>query len=193
MSTESVRILAFAGSTRSESLNKRLVEAVTALVDPASAEVEVIDLRDFPLPLYDGDLEDASGVPDNGMKLKEKFQSADALLISTPEYNTSLPAVLKNAIDWISRPVEGVPWLSGISGQVLGAMSASPGSTGGMQALAHLRQMFSNLGAYVVPGFTACPNAAAAFDDSGKFVNDAQAQQYARYVDQVIALAKARK
>ncbi len=84
-------------------------------------------------------------------------------------------------------------WLAEIRGQVLGAMSASPGSTGGMQALGHLRQMFSSLGAYVVPGFTACPNAGAAFDESGKFVNEAQAQQYAAYVEQVVALARARK
>ena len=191
MSDGPVKILALAGSTRSDSLNKRLIEAVAALADPASAEVEVIDLRDYPLPLYDGDLEDAEGVPDNAMALKEKFLAADALLISTPEYNTSLPAVLKNAIDWISRPVDGVPWLSEIRGQVLGAMSASPGSTGGMQALGHLRQMFSNLGAYVVPGFTACPNAAGAFDEHGNFVNEAQGKQYAAYLAQVTALARA--
>ena len=193
MSTEKVKILALAGSTRGDSLNKQLLAAVTALADPEQAEVEIIDLRDFPLPLYDGDLEEAEGVPENAMILKEKFRSADALLISTPEYNTSLPAVLKNAIDWISRPVEGVPWLSEIRGQVLGAMSASPGGTGGMQALTHLRQIFMNLGAYVVPGFTACPSAGAAFDDSGNFANEAQAKQFAGYVAEVVALARARK
>lgn len=188
-----VKVLALAGSTRSQSLNKRLLAAVAALADPATAEVETIDLRDFPLPLYDGDLEEAEGVPENAMALKEKFRAADALLISTPEYNTSLPAVLKNAIDWISRPVQGVPWLAEISGQVLGAVSASPGSTGGMQALAHLRQMFSNLGAYVVPGFTACPNAAGAFDEAGNFASEAQAKQYGGYLAQVVALAEARR
>jgi NAD(P)H-dependent FMN reductase len=193
MSDGRVKVLALAGSTRSESLNKRLLAAVAALADPATAEVEFVDLRDFPLPLYDGDLEEAEGIPENAMVLKEKFLEADALLISTPEYNTSLPAVLKNAIDWISRPVEGVPWLSEIRGQVLGAMSASPGSTGGMQALGHLRQMFSNLGAYVVPGFTACPNAASAFTEEGAFANEAQEKQYAGFLAEVVALAKARK
>ena len=97
------------------------------------------DRRFLAVKLVVRDLEEAEGIPAHAMTLKEKFQSADALLISTPEYNTSLPAVLKNAIDWISRPVPGVPWLAGISGQVLGGMSASPGGTGGMQALAHLR------------------------------------------------------
>ncbi len=193
MSGEPVRILAFAGSTRSESLNKRLLSAVVGLVDPAAAEIEQIDLRDFPLPLYDGDLEETEGIPSNAMKLKDKFVRSDALLIATPEYNTSLPAVLKNAIDWVSRPVPDVPWLAGIGGQVIGAMSASPGSTGGMQALGHLRQMFTNLGAFVVPGFTACPNAAGAFDDKGNFVNEAQRKQYAAYLHQVVAMAEWRR
>jgi NAD(P)H-dependent FMN reductase len=188
-----VKILALAGSTRTESLNKRLLAAVVALADPETTDIEVIDLRDFPLPLYDGDLEEAEGVPENAMVLKEKFLGADALLVSTPEYNTSLPAVLKNAIDWISRPVDGVPWLAEIRGQVLGAMSASPGSTGGMQALSHLRQMFSNLGAYVVPGFTACPNAADAFDGQGNFANEAQSKQFAAYLAQVETLSRAMK
>ena len=193
MSVDTVKILALSGSTRTESLNKRLLAAVVALADPEKMDIEVIDLRDFPLPLYDGDLEVTEGVPQNAMALKEKFLAADALLISTPEYNTSLPAVLKNAIDWISRPVDGVPWLAEIRGQVLGAMSASPGSTGGMQALGHLRQMFSNLGAYVVPGFTACPNAAAAFDADGSFVNEAQGKQYGAYLAQVEKVARALK
>ena len=193
MSSDRVKILALAGSTRTESLNKRLLAAVVALADPETADIEIIDLRDFPLPLYDGDLEEAQGVPENALALKEKFLSADALLISTPEYNTSLPAVLKNAIDWISRPVDGTPWLAEIRGQVLGAISASPGSTGGMQALGHLRQMFSNLGAYVVPGFTACPNAAEAFDDQGNFANEAQSKQFAAYLAQVETLARAMK
>ena len=193
MSQSPIKILALSGSTRSASLNKRLLAAVVALVDPEQAEVEIIELRDYPLPLYDGDLEEAEGIPAHAMTLKKKFQSADALLISTPEYNTSLPAVLKNAIDWISRPVPDVPWLAGISGQVLGAMSASPGGTGGMQALAHLRTMFSNLGGYVVPGFTACGNAAAAFDDEGNFADDELRSKYAGYVEQVVALARCRQ
>lgn len=193
MTDSAVRVLALAGSTRTDSLNKRLLRAVVRRVDGDAARIEKIDLRDYPLPLYDGDLEEHSGVPEHAMTLKRLFIEADALLIATPEYNTSLPAVLKNAIDWISRPVPDTPWLAGISGQVIGAMSASPGSTGGMQALDHLRRMFSNLGAYVVPGFTACPNAGTAFDEAGDFVNDAQGEQYAAYLRQVITLAEWRR
>ena len=95
MSDGPVKILALAGSTRSESLNKRLIEAVAALADPASAEVEVIDLRDSPLPLYDGDLEDAEGIPENVAKLAAQIAAADAVIISTPEYNKMLTGVLK--------------------------------------------------------------------------------------------------
>jgi NAD(P)H-dependent FMN reductase len=189
MSSNAIKLLALSGSTRTDSLNKRLLRAVVDLVPAGGAEVNLIDLRDYPLPLFDGDLEEQEGIPAHAMTLKQLFMDADALLISTPEYNTSLPAVLKNAIDWISRPVPDQTWLAGISGQVLGAMSASPGSTGGMSALAHLRQMFSNLGAIVVPGFTACPNAGAAFADDGGFANEAQRALYAGYVEQVLSLA----
>lgn len=189
MSSNAIKLLALAGSTRTDSLNKRLLQAVVDLVPDGDAEVNLIDLRDYPLPLFDGDLEVQEGIPDNAMTLKQLFLDADALLISTPEYNTSLPAVLKNAIDWISRPVPDQSWLAGISGQVVGAMSASPGSTGGMSALAHLRQMFTNLGALVVPGFTACPNAGEAFNDDGSLANEAQRAVYASYMEQVLSLA----
>jgi NAD(P)H-dependent FMN reductase len=189
VSNQAIKLLALAGSTRTDSLNKRLLQAVVNLVPEGGAEVNLIDLRDYPLPLFDGDLEEQEGIPEHAMTLKQLFLDADALLISTPEYNTSLPAVLKNAIDWISRPVPDQTWLAGISGQVVGAMSASPGSTGGMSALAHLRQMFSNLGALVVPGFTACPNADAALADDGGFAHEAQRALYAGYVQEVLALA----
>ena len=189
MSSNAIKLLALSGSTRTDSLNKRLLRAVVDLVPAGDAEVNLIDLRDYPLPLFDGDLEETEGIPAHAMTLKQLFLDADALLISTPEYNTSLPAVLKNAIDWISRPVPDQTWLAGISGQVVGTMSASPGSTGGMSALAHLRQMFSNLGALAVPGFTACPNADAAFADDGSFANEAQRGLYAGYMEQVVALA----
>lgn len=192
MSGDTIRVLALSGSTRTESLNKRLLAAVAGLTEEAGAEVDVIELRDYPLPLYDGDLEDAEGIPENGTKLKRRFVECDAVLISTAEYNTSLPGVLKNAIDWISRPVEGEPRLAGIAGQVYGIMSASPGSMGGLNALLHLRQLLSNLGAYVVPGFTACPNAASAFDEAGNLQHDMQRQLFAGYVKQVVELARFR-
>ena len=91
------KILAFAGSTRTESFNKKLIRIAVAGARQAGAEVTLIDLRDFPLPLYDGDLEDRDGLPENAKKLKQLFLTHDGLLISAPEYNSSITGVMKNA------------------------------------------------------------------------------------------------
>ncbi len=105
------RILAFASSTRRESFNKKLVTIAAQGAREAGAEVTLIDLKDFPLPLFDQDLEAEQGMPENGKHLKKLFIDHDGLLIASPEYNSSLPAVLKNVIDWVSRPAPGeLPW-----------------------------------------------------------------------------------
>src|SRR6185503_14534211 len=97
------KILAFAGTTRVDALNKKLIRVATAAAKAAGAEVTLIDLRDFPLPLYDGDLEEKEGIPANGVKLKGLMMAHRGLLLSTGEYNSSVTGVLKNTIDWISR------------------------------------------------------------------------------------------
>src|SRR5713101_7819598 len=112
------RILAFAGSLRVESSNKKLVRAAADAVRAAGGEVTVVDLRDFPMPLYDGDIEAASGVPENGKKLKKMFVESQGFLISSPEYNSSITGVLKNTIDWVSRPAPGEPGLVAFTGKV---------------------------------------------------------------------------
>src|SRR4051812_15650015 len=101
------RILAFAGSTRSDSLNKKLVRIAADGARAAGAEVTLVDLRELPMPIYDGDLEAAESLPENAMKLRTLMMSHQGLLISSPEYNSSFSAVLKNAIDWVSRPQPG--------------------------------------------------------------------------------------
>ena len=95
------RILAFAGSLRKDSYNKKLVQIAVQGARRAGAEVTYIDLKDYPLPIYDGDLEAATGIPENGQKLKKLFLDHDGLLLSAPEYNSSITAVLKNVIDWV--------------------------------------------------------------------------------------------
>jgi chromate reductase len=109
------RILAFAGSTRGESFNKKLVQIAVKGARGAGADLTLLDLEDFPLPLFDQDLEAEHGMPDNGTKLKRLFIDHDGLLVASPEYNSSITAVLKNAIDWLSRPAPGEHpwWLSG--------------------------------------------------------------------------------
>src|SRR4051794_3544661 len=97
------KILAFAGSTRTASFNKQVVQIAAEGARAAGAQVEIIDLRDLPMPLFDQDLEAAEGLPENAKKFKALLRSSDALLIASPEYNSSISAVLKNAIDWASR------------------------------------------------------------------------------------------
>jgi chromate reductase, NAD(P)H dehydrogenase (quinone) len=163
-----LQILAFAGSTRSDSYNKRLVRIAAEGAKKAGVDATFIDLRDFPLPLYDEDLEEKEGVPDNAKKLKALFYKCHGLLIASPEYNSSISAVLKNAIDWISRPVEGeTDSLGCIRGKVASVMSTSPGALGGLRGLVHVRSILGNIGVIVLPVQVAVPKAHEAFNADG--------------------------
>ena len=161
------RILAFASSTRRESFNKKLVTIAAQGAREAGAEVTLIDLKDFPLPLFDQDLEAEQGMPENGKKLKKFFIDHGGLLIASPEYNSSLPAVLKNAIDWVSRPAPGEPSLVAFRGKVATLMSASPGALGGLRGLVHVRSILGNIGVIVLPDQLAVPKANEAFEADG--------------------------
>jgi NAD(P)H-dependent FMN reductase len=169
------RILAFAGSTRTESFNKRLVRIAAAGASAAGAEVTIINLRDYPLPLYDGDLEERDGLPANVRTLKDLFLAHQGLLISAPEYNSSITAVLKNTIDWVSRPVPGEAALNCFDGKVAGLMSASPGALGGLRGLVHVRAILQNIRVLTIPEQIAVPNAAEAFAPDGS-LKDARQQ-----------------
>jgi len=166
--TDTPKILAFAGSTREGSFNKKLVRLAAEGARDAGAQVTLIDLRDHPLPLYDGDLEAAEGLPENATRLKRLFKEHDGLLISAPEYNGSLSGVLKNTIDWVSRPAEGEGRLAGFAGKVAGLLSASPGALGGLRGLNHLRQILSGIGVLVLPEQQAVARAGEAFDEQGR-------------------------
>lgn len=168
------RILAFAGSTRTESFNKRLVKIAAAGARAVGADVALIDLRDFPLPLYDGDLESREGLPANARALKDLFLANQGLLISAPEYNSSMTAVLKNTIDWVSRPVQGEPPLNCFDGKVAALMSASPGALGGLRGLVHVRAMLQNIRVLTIPEQVGVPNAAEAFAPDGSLKDGKQ-------------------
>ena len=161
------RILAFAGSTRRESFNKKLVAIAAQGAREAGTEVTLIDLKDFPLPLFDQDLEAEQGMPENGKKLKKLFIDHDGLLIASPEHNSSFPAVLKNAIDWVSRPAPGEPSLVAFRGKAATLMSASPGALGGLRGLVHLRSILGNIGVIVLPDQIAVAQAHEAFNPDG--------------------------
>jgi chromate reductase, NAD(P)H dehydrogenase (quinone) len=124
------RILAFAGSTRGGSFNKKLIKIAAAGASAAGAEVTLIDLRDYSMPLYDGDLEASEGLPDNAHLLRRLFFTHDGLLVACPEYNSSISGVLKNTIDWVSRPRPDEPDLACFTGKVAAIMSASPAILG---------------------------------------------------------------
>jgi NAD(P)H-dependent FMN reductase len=162
--TMTPRILAFAGSLRRDSFNKKLVPIAAKAARDAGAEVTLIDLKDFPLPLFDQDLEAEQRMPDNGKKLKQLFIDHDGLLIASPEYNSSVTAVLKNAIDWVSRPAPGEPSLVAFRSKVATLMSASPGALGGLRGLVHVRSILSNIGVIVLPDQIAVPKAHEAFN-----------------------------
>lgn len=162
------RILAFAGSLRRDSWNKKLVKVAAQGARAAGAEVTEIDLKDFPLPLYDGDIEQAEGLPANAKKLKELFLAHQGLLISCPEYNSSITAVLKNAIDWVSRPGPGEASLACFAGKVVSLMAASPGALGGLRGLVHVRSILGNIQCIVLPDQVAVSKVHEAFDESGK-------------------------
>ena len=147
----SIKILAFDGSGRVDSMNGKLLKEAVASLKAKEADVTVINLHEMDLPLYDGDLERESGIPESAQKLKKLFNSHDALLIASPEYNGGMSGLLKNAIDWVSRQLEGEGMYPGIKGKVVGLMSAAPGKLGGMRGLAQLNTTLFGMGALVLP------------------------------------------
>ncbi len=161
------KILAFAGSLRRESYNKKLVKLAIAGARAAGAEVTYLDLRDLPLPVYDGDLEATEGLPANAKRLKELMKAHDGFLISAPEYNSSITGALKNAIDWASRAEPGEPPLVCFTDKVAALMSASPGALGGLRGLVHVRAILNNIGVHVLPMQVAVPKAHEAFTPEG--------------------------
>jgi len=169
------KILAFAGSTRTDSYNKRLVKIAANGARAEGAEVTLIDLRDFLLPLLDGDLESRDGLPPNARKLKDLFLAHHGLLISSPEYNSSISGVLKNVIDWVSRPAPGEAPLACFDGKVAAFISASPGALGGLRRLVHVRSILGNIKVLVLPDQVAVPKADEAFNPDGS-LKDAKQQ-----------------
>jgi NAD(P)H-dependent FMN reductase len=149
------------------SFNKKLVKIAAASARAAGAEVTELDLREVPMPLYDGDLEASEGIPSNAQKLKELMLAHEGLLISAPEYNSGITGVLKNAIDWASRSAPGETPLACFVGKTAALMSASPGALGGLRGLVHVRSILSNIHVLVLPDHIAVPRAHEAFNPDG--------------------------
>jgi NAD(P)H-dependent FMN reductase len=187
---EDPRILVMAGSTRSDSANKKLARLAAAKAEAAGGKITLIDLRDFPMPVYDGDLEAADGIPAQGVRLKALFKAHQGLIIASPEYNSSITAVLKNAIDWVSRPEPGEPPLVAFTGKVALIVSASPGNLGGLRGLVHLRSILGNIGVLVLPDQLAISQAYGAFAPDGSLNDSRQAEQLERITQRLVELVR---
>ena len=171
---EALRILALAGSARKDSFNKRLMHIATAGARAAGAEVTIVDFRDFELPLFDQDCEARDGLPAAARQLKQLFNTHQGLLISSPEYNSSISPLLKNAIDWVSRLDGKEPPLASIAGKTAVIMSASPGALGGLRGLRHVREILSNIQVLVLPDQIAVVKAHEAFQPDGSLKDPQQ-------------------
>lgn len=178
--SQTPRILAFGGSLRAASWNQQAVALAAAGAREAGADVTLVSLRDFPLPIFDQDLEEREGMPEKARELKRLFAAHDGLLIASPEYNSSVTAALKNAIDWVSRTEsDDEPALSALRGKSAVILAASPGGYGGLRGLVHLRAILGNLGITVLPDQLAIPRAHEAFDDHGATREAGQGQALA--------------
>jgi chromate reductase len=163
--------LAFSGSTRQDSFNSKLAAALAAEISNLGETAETINLRDFAMPIYDGDLEAASGLPAGTIALKAKLDAADGIVISCPEYNGFMAPVLINAIDWCTRSSEGSPDLGCFMNKPIFIAGASPGPGGGGRVVTHLKTLLSGIGAYVSPFPLTVPAAFSAFNETGELAD----------------------
>ncbi|MCB9988173.1 MAG: NAD(P)H-dependent oxidoreductase [Rhodospirillales bacterium] len=173
--TDKPTLLILAGSARKDSFNKKLARHAAAIAEQQGATIRFIDLKDYPMPIYDGDFEDERGLPDSAKDLKKLFAESDGFLIAAPEYNSSLAPLLKNALDWISRKeTDDEPPLIAFKGKVAALVAASPGGYGGLRGLVPLRMMLGNIGVTVIPDQLAVPQAHEAFDENDRLKNPGQ-------------------
>ncbi|MCR4337142.1 MAG: NAD(P)H-dependent oxidoreductase [Candidatus Omnitrophica bacterium] len=183
----SLKVLAFAGSARTASFNKKLIKVAVEAVKKIGAEVTLVDLKDYPMPLFDQDSEATQGMPENARKVKEMMISHDAFLISAPEYNSSITPLLKNILDWASRvnsPNENS--LIAYKGKVAALLSASPGALGGLRGLETLRSILGNIGVIVLPTQLAVSKANEAFHDDGRLKDSKQQESLEKVVKELV-------
>lgn len=185
-------IAVIVGSTREGSFNRMLGDLAAASLSAEGATVTRVDLAEFDLPLYSAALE-ANDFPPDAQRLKDIFAAQDGLVFVSPEYNGSLSPLLKNAIDWASRPTggEGLVALTAYRGKAAAVMSASISPFGGLRGLMHLRQILSTIQMLVIPEQVVVPNAHAAFAEDGSLKEALPASLVAMTAGRLVAVAKA--
>jgi chromate reductase len=171
------KILAFAGSTRKDSVNKRLAKIALLAAENAGAETTFIDLHDYNMPLYSEDLVAEHGMPDGVIAFKEMLKNHNGFLITSPEYNGSLTGTLKNAIDWATIKAEGEDRMACWNGKIAGLLAASPGGLGGIRGLHHLRTILAGIGTFVLPNHLAVGNCASNLQNDHQITDEKLQQQ----------------
>jgi chromate reductase len=186
-----LKILVIPGSLRSGSLNAKLAAVATSVLAQAGADVSRISLADFPLPIYDGDLQAKSGVPKNAVNLKRMIGAHHGVLIVTPEYNSSVPALVKNTIDWVSRVQDPHETRGQVFRErVFAIAAASGGRLGGTRALAALRLILAACHATVIPNQLALSFAEHAYDEMDHLKHPADIEALQALVRQLIDLSQ---
>ena len=177
------RILVFNGSNRAGAWSGKIADAAMRELSRLEAEVTRISLVDYPLPLMDEDLEREIGIPENAMKLARLMAAHDGMFIATPEYNGSIPPLLKNVIDWVSRVSRDGDWpLKPYAGKVVALASSSTGTFAGIRAINHLRAVLAHIGLQVVSEQCSVPKAQEAFDAMDRFMDPRVGQNLERAV-----------
>ena len=186
------KILVFAGSIRTGSHNARLAALAVKLITLEGGDVTRISLQDFPMPLYDGDVEASAGPPEHAVKLKRMIMQHAGVFIAAPEYNASLTPLLKNAIDWMSRVRDGAePPLAAFRSRVFALASASPGNLGGYRSLMALRQVLElGCGATVLPEQVAVRDAPNAFDEDDNLRDPRTGQAFLALLRRLVDAAR---
>ena len=187
-----LKILVIPGSLRTGSLNARLAAVAAHELAQSGADVTRISLADYPLPIYDGDLQAKSGVPRHAVNLKRMLSAHHGVLIVTPEYNSSVPPLVKNTIDWVTRVrAKGETGLEVFKSRVFAISGASPGYYGAMRSLLNLRQILAiGVGATVIPQQLALPRASDAFEPDGSLKDKLQQDLLKDVVEKLVIAAR---
>ena len=183
-----VRYLVFSGSLRAGSLNTRLAHLAAANIEERGGDVDLASLSEFDSPSFDQDAHTESGLPAAALEFRRRLEAADAFVIASPEYNASMPGVLKNAIDWVSR-VRPQPF----NERHCLLMSASPSMVGGNRGLWALRVPLEHLGSRVYPDMFSLAQAHTAFDEDGRIISDSLRERFAATIENFMNLAEASK
>jgi chromate reductase len=185
-----MRLLFFAGSAREASFNKKLALLGRHIAEANGIEAVFVDLKDYPMPIYNGDLEAAEGPPERARAFKALLGEYQGVFIASPEYNSSVTPVLKNTLDWVTRVrAKGETGLEVFKSRVFAISAASPGYYGGMRSLLNLRQILAvGIGALVIPEQLALPRATDAFEADGS-LKDRNQQEMLKGVVEALAIA----